>query len=77
LDLPRDPGGPTIDYSLSQENDGTACSLAVGTRVRHPKFAVAWCGDARATGPGRSSPFQFERAGIKKLIAGFAPLEVL
>ena len=77
MDLPRDPGGPTIDYSVSQEIDGTACSLAVGTRVRHPKFGSGVVRRCEGDGARAKLTVQFERAGIKKLIAGFAPLEVL
>ena len=77
VDLTRDPGSPTIDYSVSQEIDGTACSLAVGTRVRHPKFGSGVVRRCEGDGARAKLTVQFERAGIKKLIAGFAPLEVL
>jgi DNA helicase II / ATP-dependent DNA helicase PcrA len=77
VEIPRDPGEPTVDYSLSQEIDETACSLPVGTRVRHPKFGSGVVRRCEGDGARAKLTVQFENAGIKKLIAGFAPLEVI
>jgi DNA helicase-2/ATP-dependent DNA helicase PcrA len=67
---------PEIDYSASQEaNAGGA--LPIGTRVRHPQFGVGVVRRNEGTGAGTKLTVQFERAGLKKLIARFAPLEVM
>jgi DNA helicase-2/ATP-dependent DNA helicase PcrA len=73
----RDPAEPTVDYSLSQEIDESASSLPVGTRVRHPKFGSGVVRRCEGDGARAKLTVQFENAGIKKLIAGFAPLEVV
>jgi DNA helicase-2/ATP-dependent DNA helicase PcrA len=75
--LARDPGEPTVDYSLSQEVDASGSSLPIGTRVRHPKFGSGVVRRCEGDGARAKLTVQFENAGIKKLIAGFAPLEVI
>jgi DNA helicase-2/ATP-dependent DNA helicase PcrA len=77
MDVPREPGEPTIDYSESQELGDAAGVLPVGTRVRHPKFGSGVVRRCEGDGARAKLTVQFENAGIKKLIAGFAPLEVL
>jgi DNA helicase II / ATP-dependent DNA helicase PcrA len=72
-----DPGEPTVDYSASQEFEASGNALRVGTRVRHPKFGSGVVRRCEGDGERAKLTVQFERAGIKKLIAGFAPLEVL
>ncbi|MEW6270475.1 MAG: UvrD-helicase domain-containing protein [Thermodesulfobacteriota bacterium] len=67
---------PEIDYSVSQEADA-GTSLRIGTRVRHPQFGEGVVRRSEGTGVGVKLTVQFERAGIKKLIARFAPLEVV
>jgi DNA helicase-2/ATP-dependent DNA helicase PcrA len=67
---------PEIDYSASQETDAGA-ALRIGTRVRHPQFGVGVVRRKEGTGAGVKLTVQFERAGLKKLIARFAPLEVV
>lgn len=69
---------PRIDYSVSQEYGGaeTDVPLRVGTRVRHPKFGSGVVRRKEGTGEGTKLTVQFERAGIKKLIARFAPLTI-
>jgi DNA helicase-2/ATP-dependent DNA helicase PcrA len=77
VDPLQGPGEPTVDYSMSQELDGTGCSLAVGTRVRHPKFGSGVVRRCEGDGARAKLTVQFDNAGVKKLIAGFAPLEVV
>jgi glycerol-3-phosphate dehydrogenase len=67
---------PEIDYSASQEA-AADFTLRIGTRVRHPQFGVGVVRRKEGTGAGIKLTVQFERAGIKKLIARFAPLEVV
>ena len=67
---------PEIDYSASQEADAGAM-LRIGTRVRHPQFGLGVVRRKEGTGAGVKLTVQFERAGLKKLIARFAPLEVV
>lgn len=69
---------PRIDYSVSQEFAGgdSDVPLRVGTRVRHPKFGAGVVRRKEGTGEGTKLTVQFERAGIKKLIARFAPLTI-
>ena len=67
---------PTIDYSMSQE-EGSASSLAVGTRVVHPMFGPGIVRRREGSGPATKLTVQFERAGLKKLIARVAPLTVV
>jgi DNA helicase-2/ATP-dependent DNA helicase PcrA len=67
---------PEIDYSVSQEA-GAGVALRIGTRVRHPQFGIGVVRRSEGTGAGIKLTVQFERAGIKKLIARFAPLEVV
>lgn len=69
---------PRIDYSVSQEFGGDAVEapLRVGTRVRHPKFGAGVVRRKEGSGEGTKLTVQFERAGIKKLIARFAPLTI-
>jgi DNA helicase-2/ATP-dependent DNA helicase PcrA len=69
-------GEPEIDYSVSQESEPGAL-LRIGTRVRHPQFGEGVVRRREGTGAGIKLTVQFERAGIKKLIARFAPLEVV
>ncbi len=72
----RLPDEPEIDYSFSQESeDGVV--LRIGTRVRHPQFGEGVVRRREGSGAGTKLTVQFERAGIKKLIARFAPLEVV
>jgi len=76
---PRATGGrtePEIDYSSSQEADPDAV-LRIGTRVRHPQFGIGVVRRREGDGAGVKLTVQFERAGLKKLIARFAPLEVV
>lgn len=77
----RDPvtdSEPRIDYSVSQEYGGDEVDvpLRVGTRVRHPKFGAGVVRRKEGTGEGTKLTVQFERVGIKKLIARFAPLTI-
>ena len=67
---------PEIDYTVSQETH-TGGALPIGTRVRHPQFGVGVVRRNEGTGAGTKLTVQFERAGLKKLIARFAPLEVV
>lgn len=69
---------PRIDYSVSQEYGGDAVDapLRVGTRVRHPKFGAGVVRRKEGSGEGTKLTVQFESAGIKKLIARFAPLTI-
>jgi len=67
---------PEIDYSSSQEA-GTESSLRIGTTVRHPQFGMGVVRRREGSGAGIKLTVQFERVGIKKLIARFAPLEVV
>jgi DNA helicase-2/ATP-dependent DNA helicase PcrA len=67
---------PEIDYSASQETDAGG-ALPIGTRVRHPQFGVGVVRRREGSGAGTKLTVQFERAGLKKLIARFAPLEVM
>ena len=67
---------PEIDYSASQESDAGG-ALPIGTRVRHPQFGIGVVRRREGTGAGTKLTVQFERAGLKKLIARFAPLEVM
>ena len=75
---PENDDEPRIDYSVSQEFGGDEADvpLRVGTRVRHPKFGAGVVRRKEGTGEGTKLTVQFERAGIKKLIARFAPLTV-
>ena len=66
----------TADYAASQETQ-TGGALPIGTRVRHPQFGVGVVRRNEGTGAGTKLTVQFERAGLKKLIARFAPLEVV
>ena len=63
---------------MSQEfgGDELEAPLRVGTRVRHPKFGAGVVRRKEGTGEGTKLTVQFERAGIKKLIARFAPLTI-
>jgi DNA helicase-2/ATP-dependent DNA helicase PcrA len=65
---------PEIDYSASQEGDRV---LRIGTRVRHAQFGIGVVRRREGSGAGIKLTVQFERAGLKKLIARFAPLEVV
>jgi len=67
---------PEIDYSASQESQSGG-TLRIGTRVRHPQFGLGVVRRSEGTGAGVKLTVQFERAGLKKLIARFAPLEVV
>lgn len=69
---------PRIDYSVSQDFGGGDADvpLRVGTRVRHPKFGAGVVRRKEGTGEGTKLTVQFESAGIKKLIARFAPLTI-
>ena len=67
---------PEIDYSASQETESRG-TLPIGTRVRHPQFGVGVVRRNEGSGAGAKLTVQFERAGLKKLIARFAPLEVM
>lgn len=67
---------PEVDYSASQETDAGG-ALPIGTRVRHPQFGVGVVRRREGSGAGTKLTVQFERAGLKKLIARFAPLEVM
>lgn len=69
---------PRIDYSVSQEfgGDEIDAPLRVGTRVRHPKFGLGVVRRKEGTGEGTKLTVQFDRSGIKKLIARFAPLTI-
>ncbi|MBM4242288.1 MAG: ATP-dependent DNA helicase PcrA [Deltaproteobacteria bacterium] len=67
---------PEIDYSASQETESRG-TLPIGTRVRHPQFGLGVVRRNEGSGAGAKLTVQFERAGLKKLIARFAPLEVM
>jgi hypothetical protein len=68
----------TIDYSFSQEDPTAAAgSIRVGTRVRHPQFGAGVVRWREGTGEAAKLTVQFERAGVKKLILRYAPLEIL
>jgi DNA helicase-2/ATP-dependent DNA helicase PcrA len=67
----------TIDYSYAQDEPAGEKPIRVGTKVRHPQFGngiVRW---REGTGDAAKLTVQFERAGTKKLILRFAPLEIL
>jgi DNA helicase-2/ATP-dependent DNA helicase PcrA len=66
-----------VDYSFSQEPEVGAGSLAIGTRVRHPQFGTGVVRRREGSGEGTKLTVQFERAGLKKLLLRFAPLEVV
>jgi len=71
------PGEPRIDYSVNQEAPGgEATNLRIGTRVHHPKFGAGVVRRTEGEGDSTKLTVQFDRAGIKKLIARFAPLTV-
>lgn len=69
---------PRIDYSLSQEysDDSGQEPLRIGTRVRHPKFGLGVVRRREGAGERVKLTVQFDRAGIKKLMARFAPLTI-
>ncbi|HZR84868.1 MAG TPA: UvrD-helicase domain-containing protein [Candidatus Binatia bacterium] len=69
---------PTIDYSYGQEQPASGGrSIRVGTRVRHPDFGAGVVRRTEGDGEAAKLTVQFERAGLKKLILRFAPLEVI
>ena len=72
----HDGNEPRVDYSVSQEYGGfdEDTPLRVGTKVRHPKFGAGVIRRKEGSGEDTKLTIQFERAGIKKLIARFAPL---
>jgi DNA helicase-2/ATP-dependent DNA helicase PcrA len=73
-----DPNRRTIDYSFSQEDSGDVTgAIRVGTRVRHPQFGAGVVRWREGSGDGAKLTVQFERAGVKKLMLRFAPLEIL
>lgn len=76
---PIDDSEPRIDYSESQEfdDDPGLQTLRVGTVVQHPKFGAGVVRRKDGDGEAAKLTVQFERYGIKKLIARFAPLKIL
>jgi DNA helicase-2/ATP-dependent DNA helicase PcrA len=76
---PLDDAEPRIDYSVSQEFDSDPANLPlrVGTVVNHPKFGAGVVRRKEGTGEATKLTIKFERYGIKKLIARFAPLQIL
>jgi DNA helicase II / ATP-dependent DNA helicase PcrA len=84
---------PTVDYSYSQlpnegqtrrrsvfprplvrvEQDG----FRVGQRVHHAEFGAGTVRAVEGSGARAKLTVRFERAGVKKLIAGYAPLETI
>jgi DNA helicase-2/ATP-dependent DNA helicase PcrA len=77
--VPVDTDEPRIDYSVSQEYDAepSTLPLRVGTVVNHPKFGAGVVRRKEGTGEATKLTIKFERYGIKKLIARFAPLQIL
>jgi DNA helicase-2/ATP-dependent DNA helicase PcrA len=75
-DAVRAPSEPRVDYSFSQETDGGA-GFRPGTRVHHPDFGNGVVRRREGTGTGEKLTVQFERGGLKKLIARFAPLTIV
>ena len=67
---------PRVDYSFSQEAE-ISPGFRPGTRVRHPEFGEGIVRRREGTGAGEKLTVQFERGGLKKLIARFAPLTVV
>ena len=74
-----DTDEPRIDYSVGQEfsEDVSATPLRVGTVVNHPKFGAGVVRRKEGTGGATKLTIQFERYGIKKLIARYAPLQIM
>jgi ATP-dependent DNA helicase UvrD/PcrA len=75
----KDPSGPTMDYSYSQEpNESFAGGgLAPGTKVRHPTFGIGIVRRSEGRGDQEKLMVQFARGGMKKLIRKFANLELV
>jgi len=74
---PQAPDEPFVDYSFAQEPASGTPRFRIGTRVMHPKFGAGVVRRCEGTGEQTKLTVQFQRAGIKKLIARFAPLEVV
>jgi DNA helicase-2/ATP-dependent DNA helicase PcrA len=74
-----DSDEPRIDYSVGQEfgEETSAIPLRVGTVVNHPKFGAGVVRRKEGTGGATKLTIQFERYGIKKLIARYAPLQIM
>ena len=76
--LPTADAGRTIDYSYGQSDSGGEGSTPrVGSRVRHAQFGAGVVRWTEGSGDSLKLTVQFERAGTRKLIARFAPLEIL
>ncbi len=74
-----DPDEPRIDYSVGQEfgEETSATPLRVGTVVNHPKFGAGVVRRKEGSGGATKLTIQFERYGVKKLIARYAPLQIM
>ena len=74
-----DPDEPRIDYSVGQEfsEDIGSTPLRVGTVVNHPKFGAGVVRRKEGSGGATKLTIQFERYGVKKLIARYAPLQIM
>ena len=74
-----DPDEPRIDYSVGQEfgEETSAVPLQVGTVVNHPKFGAGVVRRKEGSGGATKLTIQFERYGVKKLIARYAPLQIM
>ncbi len=69
------PSDIHIDYSVNQE-PMSAGTLRIGTRVRHPRFGVGVLRRREGEDDKTKLWVQFERFGLKTLVARLAPLVV-
>jgi DNA helicase-2/ATP-dependent DNA helicase PcrA len=67
----------TADVHLHAENTDTAGKYRVGMRVVHPMFGVGTVRACDRSGKDEKLVVHFQRAGIKKLVARFARLEIV
>jgi DNA helicase-2/ATP-dependent DNA helicase PcrA len=70
-------GSTTIDYTYGQDPGGESVAIRPGTRVRHAQFGPGVVRWVEGAGESTKVTVQFERAGTRKLLLRFAPLEVV
>lgn len=58
-------------------NDVKPNTIGPGTRVRHKKFGEGMIISAKGTGDSTQLTIAFDSQGIKKLVLGFAPIEII
>jgi len=73
-----DPHVPTIEAEAIDDGPGRAAGrYRVGMKVVHPMFGVGTVRKCDASGDDEKLVVQFQRAGLKKLVARFARLEIV